>query len=52
MKNTLTINPKRKEIIMDRTFAKLSMDTRSEEYAHLQAVRRDYPDYMLSGKLK
>lgn len=30
---------------MDRTFAKKAQDTRSEEYSHLQNVRRDYPDY-------
>lgn len=32
-------------IIMDRTFAKLAQDTRSPEYARLQEVRRDYPDF-------
>ncbi len=30
---------------MDRTFAKKCQDTRSDEYIHLQGVRRDYPDY-------
>lgn len=45
MKNTLKLNHTKKQIIMDRTFAKLSEDTRSEEYAHLQNVRRDYPTY-------
>lgn len=45
MKNTLKIDRNKKMIIMDRTFAKLSEDTRSEEYAHLQSVRRDYPTY-------
>lgn len=45
MKNTLKIDHNKGLIIMDRTFAKLSENTRSEEYAHLQQVRRDYPDY-------
>ena len=45
MKNTLKIDHSKKKIIMDRTFAKLSENTRSEEYAHLQSVRRDYPSY-------
>lgn len=50
MKNTLKVNHEKREIVMDRTFAKLSMDTRSEEYAHLQTVRRDYPDYKVITK--
>lgn len=45
MKNTLKLDRTNKRIIMDRTFAKLSENTRSEEYAHLQQVRREYPDY-------
>lgn len=45
MKNTLTINHANRTIVMDRTFAKLAQDTRSDEYAHLQAVRKDYPNY-------
>jgi hypothetical protein len=35
---------------MDRTFAKNAENTRSEEYAHLQAVRKDYPDYTVTLK--
>lgn len=50
MKNTLKINHAEGKIVMDRTFAKLSEDTRSEEYAHLQAVRRDYPTYQVITK--
>lgn len=50
MKNTLKINHAEGKIVMDRTFAKLSEDTRSEEYAHLQAVRRDYPTYEVITK--
>ncbi len=45
MKNTLKINHKDKQLIMDRTFARLAENTRSEEYTHLQQVRRDYPEY-------
>jgi len=45
MTNTLRINYTNYTIIMDRTFAKLAQDTRSPEYARLQEVRRDYPDF-------
>ena len=45
MKNCLKVNYEEKKIVMDRTFAKLAENTRSEEYAHLQQVRSDYPDY-------
>lgn len=47
MKNTLKINHTNRTLVMDRTFAKYASDTRSEEYAHLQQIRRDYPDYMV-----
>lgn len=45
MKNTLKIDFDHNLIIMDRTFAKKSEDTRSDEYRHLQTVRKDYPEY-------
>ena len=45
MKNTLKINHVDGVITMDRTFAKKAENTMSEEYAHLQNVRRDYPAY-------
>ena len=45
MKNILKINHEEGIITMDRTFAKNAENTRSEEYAHLQSVRRDYPNY-------
>ena len=48
MKNTLKINHNERLIIMDRTFAKFSENTRSEEYAHLQQVRKDYPSYTVT----
>lgn len=45
MKNVLKIDFAEKKIIMDRTFAQNCANTNSEEYAHLQKVRQDYPDY-------
>ncbi len=45
MKNVLKLNHGNCTIVMDRTFAKRSENTRSEEYAHLQQVRQDYPTY-------
>ena len=50
MKNTLKINYEKREIIMDRTFAKLAENTRSEEYAQLQQIRRDYPTFTVVKK--
>ena len=45
MKNILKIDHAKRTIVMDRTFEKLSENTMSAEYAHLQQVRRDYPKY-------
>ena len=45
MKNTLKIDHNKRMIIMDRTFEKYAANTMSDEYAHLQQVRRDYPSY-------
>ena len=50
MKNVLKIDFAKKQIIMDRTFAKNSTDTRSEEYAHLQRVRNDYPTFTVTTR--
>ena len=47
MKNTLKIDRENGLIVMDRTFAKLSENTRSEEYTHLQQVRKDYPTFQV-----
>ena len=47
MKNKLTVDFVKGQIIMDRTFAKLAMNTHTEEYVHLQQVRRDYPTYQV-----
>lgn len=45
MKNVLKIDFQKKELVMDRTFAKMCENTRSEEYTQLQRVRSDYPNY-------
>ena len=45
MKNTLRLDHGKRAIIMDRTFAKFAANTMSTEYAHLQTVRQDYPEY-------
>ena len=45
MKNTLRLNHETRAIVMDRTFAKFAANTMSQEYAHLQRVRMDYPTY-------
>ena len=50
MKNYCRLDHKNRKIIMDRTFAKNSENTRSDEYAHLQQVRRDYPDYTVTRR--
>ena len=47
MTNTLTVNHTNRTIVMDRTFAKYAANTRTEEYAHLQQVRQDYPTYVV-----
>ena len=45
MKNVLKVNHVDRTIVMDRTFAKYAENTMSDEYAHLQRVRKDYPNY-------
>ena len=45
MRNTIIRDDVNKQLLMTRTFAKLSMDIRSEEYQLLQTARRDYPNY-------
>ena len=47
MKNTLTVNHFNRTIVMDRTFARYAANTMTEEYAHLQRVRQDYPTYQV-----
>lgn len=47
MKNALTINFEKSQIVMTKLFAKKCADTRSEEYAHLQSVRKDYPTFVV-----
>lgn len=41
----LKIDHKERQLVMSREFAKYANNTMSEEYAHLQAVRKDYPLY-------
>ncbi|MBP3646890.1 MAG: hypothetical protein J6K55_10765 [Clostridia bacterium] len=50
MKNTLRLDHSKRTIIMDRTFAKYAANTMSTEYAHLQAVRQDYPNYTVTQR--
>lgn len=50
MKNILKIDHVHCTIIMDRTFAKNAENTMSAEYAHLQSVRRDYPNYVVARR--
>ena len=50
MKNILKIDHAHSAIIMDRTFAKNAENTMSAEYAHLQSVRRDYPNYTVARR--
>jgi len=50
MKNTLRLDHHNRTIIMDRTFAKYAANTMSTEYAHLQAVRQDYPNYTVTQR--
>jgi len=47
MKNTLKLDHSKRTIVMDRTFAKYAANTMSQEYAHLQTVRQDYPEYQV-----
>lgn len=47
MKNYCRVDYSKKQIIMDRTFAMKAEYTQSEEYAHLQQIRKDYPNYQV-----
>ena len=50
MKNTLKLIHDKQIIQMDRTFEKLAQNARSDEYALLQSVRRDYPNYRVTTR--
>ena len=50
MKNTLKIDFENSRIVMDRTFAKKVQNTNSEEYRHLQQVRKDYPTFAVVAR--
>ena len=45
MKPIIRVNHKDRRIEMNKEFAKRSQNPKSEEYATLQMVRRDYPHY-------
>ncbi len=45
MRGTLRIDPNKGQIIMSREFAKFCYNTTTEEFAHLQYVRQQYPTY-------
>ena len=50
MTNYLRLDYTNGHIIMDRTFAKNAQNTYSDEYAHLQEVRRDYPNFKVIAR--
>ena len=50
MKNALMINFETKAIVMTSSFAKNCRDTASDEYAQLQRVRADYPEYAVTTR--
>lgn len=50
MKNTLKVDFEKKLIVMDRTFAKLCQNVKSDEYGILQTTRKDYPDFAVVRK--
>ena len=46
MKVMLKVDHENGRIVMDRTFANLAVNVRTEEYKILQEVRLAYPTYM------
>lgn len=50
MKNTCRVDFANSKIIMDRTFAKKCENPSSDEYAQLQRVRADYPNFTVVRK--
>ena len=50
MKNTIRVDFENHCLVMDRTFAKKAQDVRSEEYAILQKVRLEYPEYCVKRR--
>ena len=50
MRGTLKVNHLKAQIVMNRVFASAATNTISEEYAHLQQVRKDYPTYQVLMK--
>lgn len=45
MNGSLKVDYNKHRLVMSREFAKYSHNTMSEEYAHLQRVRQDYPNF-------
>ena len=50
MKNVIRVDFANKRIIMDRSFAKSCTNPASDEYAQLQRVRQDYPNFTVSTR--
>ena len=50
MKNVIRVDFAKKRIVMDRAFAKNCADPGSDEYAQLQRVRLDYPNFTVSTR--
>ena len=50
MKNVIRVDFAKKRIVMDRAFAKNCTDPTSDEYAQLQRVRQDYPNFTVSTR--
>lgn len=50
MKNTLHINHKTNQLVMDRTFSVKASLFGSQEYNMLQSARQDYPKYQVVRK--
>ena len=50
MKNTLHINHKTNQLVMDRTFSVKASLFGSQEYNMLQTARQDYPTYQVVRK--
>ena len=50
MLNYLKVDDRNRQLVMDRTFAKNVQNTNSEEYRHLQQVRKDYPTFAVVAR--
>ena len=50
MTNYLRVEDEKRQLIMDRTFAKQAAIAGTPEYARLQDARRDYPTYAVTRR--